>query len=141
MSLTDPNRLAGRNGVTGATPAPKGFAHLEVAVPQLMRGPDEVLAPLEVADTAVKRARGLLGRDGLAGALLLRPCSSVHTFRMRFALDIAYLDKHLIVLDTVRMPPGRLGRPRLSARSVLEAEAGSFERWGLRPGDRLGIGT
>ena len=141
MSLTDPNRLAGRNGVTGATPAPKGFAHLEVAVPQLMREPDEVLAPLEVADTAVKRARGLLGRDGLAGALLLRPCSSVHTFRMRFALDIAYLDKHLVVLDTVQMPPGRLGRPRLSARSVLEAEAGSFERWGLRPGDHLGIGT
>lgn len=108
-------------------------------MPQLMRGDDEVLASLDVADTALKRARGLLGRDGLTGALLLRRCSSVHTFRMRFTLDVAYLDKHLVVLETTQMRPGRLGEPRLKARSVLEAEAGSFERWGLRAGDRLSV--
>ncbi|WP_175408379.1 DUF192 domain-containing protein [Streptomyces sp. TRM64462] len=98
------------------------------------------VAALEVAASWRSRARGLLGRDGVEGAVLLTPCSSVHTFRMRFAIDVAYLDRELTVLDVVpAMPPGRLGRPRPRARHVLEAEAGAMERWGVRPGVRLSV--
>ena len=99
----------------------------------------EVLCALEVADTRRDRRRGLLGRDGIDGAMLLRPARSVHTFRMRFPIDVAYCDRNLTVVDTCLMARHRLGRPRLRASSVLEAEAGAFERWGLRPGDRLEI--
>lgn len=102
-------------------------------------GPDaDGGVPLEVAASYRARARGLLGRDGIDGAMLLTPCSSVHTFRMRFAIDVAYLDRDLTVLAVVRaMPPGRLGLPRPRARHVLEAAAGAMEAWGVRPGGRL----
>ncbi|MDP9613174.1 uncharacterized membrane protein (UPF0127 family) [Streptomyces demainii] len=95
--------------------------------------------PLVIAASYRARARGLLGRDGLTGALLLTPASGVHTFRMRFAIDVAYLDRRLTVLDVHTLRPGRLGRPRLRSRHVLEAEAGALERWGVRRGVRVAI--
>lgn len=95
--------------------------------------------PVEIAASYRARARGLLGRDGVEGALLLTPASGVHTFRMRFAIDVAYLGRDFTVLAVRTMRPGRLGRPRLRARHVLEAEAGAMARWGLRPGLRLSV--
>ena len=99
----------------------------------------DVLAALEVAESRRARTRGLLGRDGIEGAILLRPACSVHTLGMRFPIDVAFLDRDLTVVATVTMARNRLGLPRWRARSVLEAEAGAFERWGLRVGDRLEV--
>jgi len=108
-------------------------------MPWLLRDGD-VLCSLEVAGGPIGRGRGLLGRDSIDGALLLKPAMSVHTVGMRFAIDVAYVDHSLRVLDVVRaMPPWRVGRPRVRARGVLEAAAGSFERWGLRVGDELEV--
>jgi uncharacterized protein len=109
-----------------------------VAVAWLLREA-EVLASLEVASSAFARGRGLMGRDHLAGALLLRPAMSIHTVGMRFDLDVAFCDADLVVLEVLRMRRWRLGLPRMRARSVIEAEAGAFERWRLRPGDRLEV--
>ncbi|MBW5484044.1 DUF192 domain-containing protein [Streptomyces bambusae] len=95
--------------------------------------------PLEVAASYRARTRGLLGRDGVDGALLLTPAGSVHTFGMRFAIDVAYLDRRLRVLAVRTMPPGRLGLPRPRSRHVLEAEAGAMAAWGLRPGTVVGL--
>jgi uncharacterized membrane protein (UPF0127 family) len=97
--------------------------------------------PVEIAATYGPRRRGLLGRDGVEGAMLLTPCKNVHTFRMRFAIDVAYLDRALRVVDVHTMKPGRLGRPRFRARHVLEAEAGAMAGWGVRPGIQLTIET
>lgn len=97
----------------------------------------DVLASAEVAGSLLARSRGLLGRRGIEGAMVLPHTSSVHTLGMRFALDVAYLDRSMTVVDVVRMPPWRVGLPRLRAHAVVEAEAGAFERWGLRVGDRL----
>ncbi|KOU44997.1 DUF192 domain-containing protein [Streptomyces sp. WM6378] len=97
--------------------------------------------PLEIAASYRARTRGLLGRDGIEGALLLTPASSVHTFRMRFAIDVAHLDHHLRVIAVRTMEPGRLGAIRPRARHVLEAAAGAMAEWGLRPGCRLVIAT
>lgn len=101
-------------------------------------GRDEAI-PVEIAASYGTRRRGLLGRDGVDGALLLTPCNSVHTFRMRFTIDVAYLDKRLNVIAVKTMKPGRMGRISLRARHVLEAEAGAMEAWGVRPGARLEI--
>lgn len=98
-----------------------------------------VLATLEVAATRNDRRRGLLGRDGVDGALLLRPARSVHTFGMRFAIDVAHLDDDGVVLHMTSMRPNRLGRVVWRARAVLEAEAGALERWGVAVGDQLEI--
>ncbi|MFD9335842.1 DUF192 domain-containing protein [Streptomyces sp. NPDC060028] len=94
---------------------------------------------LEIAASYRARTRGLLGRDGIEGALLLTPAGSVHTFRMRFPIDVAYLDRNLRVRAVVTMPPGRLGLPRPRSRHVLESEAGAMAAWGLRVGSRLEI--
>lgn len=107
-------------------------------MPWLASG-DRVVASLEVARTRSQRRRGLLGRDELTGALLIERCRCVHTVGMSFDIDVAYLDAHRCVIDVVTMPPGRLGRPRLAARSVVEAQAGAFERWGIAAGDTLEI--
>ncbi|MCB5182455.1 DUF192 domain-containing protein [Streptomyces antimicrobicus] len=94
---------------------------------------------MEVAASYRARTRGLLGRDGIEGALLLTPAGSVHTFGMRFAVDVAYLDRRCRVLAVRTMAPGRLGRPRLRSRYVLEAAAGAMAGWGLRPGVVVGL--
>ncbi|MFI1222547.1 MULTISPECIES: DUF192 domain-containing protein [unclassified Streptomyces] len=93
--------------------------------------------PLRIAASYRARTKGLLGRDGIEGALMLTPCGSVHTFRMRFPIDVAYLDRKFTVLAVRTMKPGRLGLPRLRSRHVVEAEAGAMERWGVRPGVRV----
>lgn len=107
-------------------------------MPWLCRDGD-VLASVEVADTAASRRRGLLGMDELEGGLLLRPALAVHTLGMRFDLDVAYCDAELRVLEVQRMRPNRIGRPRWRARAVLEAEAGAFERWRLQVGQQLEV--
>jgi uncharacterized membrane protein (UPF0127 family) len=97
------------------------------------------LGPVEVADTPWRRFRGLLGRTSLDGALLLRPCSSVHTLGMQMTIDVARLTKDLEVLDVSTMRPQRLGGTRRGARAVLETEAGVMASWGLRPGSRIEV--
>jgi uncharacterized membrane protein (UPF0127 family) len=99
----------------------------------------DVLASLEIAASLRDRTRGLLGRDGLAGAMLLRPARSVHTVRMRFAIDVAFCDGDLRVLRTMTMRPNRIARTVWKARCVIEAEAGAFETWSLTVGDQLTI--
>ncbi len=119
-------------GPVGSSPPSTGG----LIVPWLVRG-DQVLASVELAPDRRSRARGLLGRDGIEGAFLLEPARSVHTIGMRFPIDVAWLGPEYDVIDIRRMVPGRVSRPRLRARAVLEAEAGCFERWGLAVGDHL----
>ncbi len=100
----------------------------------------EVLAALEVAGSRRARRRGLLGRDGIEGALLIDPARSIHTMGMRFPIDVAYCRRDaggLVVTDAVCMRPWRIGLPRFRAHCVIEAQAGAFERWGLAVGDVL----
>ena len=99
----------------------------------------EVLAALEIASTRNERRRGLLGRDGIEGALLLKPARSVHTIGMRFPIDVAFCDRELAVVAVRCMRRYRMSRPRLRASCVIEASAGAFDRWGLRVGDRLEV--
>jgi uncharacterized protein len=97
----------------------------------------EVLASLEVADDRRTRRKGLLGREGIDGALLLVPARSVHSIGMRFPIDVAWLDGDLTVLRTARLGRNRMSRPVVRAHAVLEAEAGTFARWELQVGDQL----
>lgn len=99
-----------------------------------------VLAELtDVADTSAKRRKGLLGRDSLpiGHGLWIVPCESVHTYGMRFPIDVLYLDRKKRVRKLRRaMPPWRLSLC-LSAHSVLELPAGTIEQTKTQPGDQL----
>lgn len=100
---------------------------------------DRVLASVEVADSRSARRRGLLGRDGVDGALLLPGVRSVHTIGMRFPIDVAHLGDDGEVLRIRTMRPWRLGMPVRGARAVLEADAGAFGHWGLTEGCRTEV--
>ncbi|WP_338782792.1 DUF192 domain-containing protein [Streptomyces sp. DG1A-41] len=93
-----------------------------------------VRVPLEIATSYRARTKGLLGRNSVEGAMLLSPANSVHTFRMRMPIDVAYLDRACRVIAVRTMRPGRLGMPRLRARHVVEAEAGVMAGWGVKEG-------
>jgi uncharacterized protein len=92
-----------------------------------------------VANTWQARTRGLLGRSSLASTegILLRPASSVHTWFMRFPIDVVFLDRNLAVLRVVpRLRPWRAVW-RWRSAAVLELAAGESARRGIRVGDRL----
>ena len=104
----------------------------------LLRNGD-VLASAEIADRPSARRKGLLGRDHVEGAFVLRPCRQVHSLGMRVPLDVAFCDVRGRVLRTCSLPPWRVGRPVWRSAFVVEAESGAFERWGLAPGDRIEV--
>ena len=94
---------------------------------------------VQVADTILRRMRGLLGRDGLEPGygLLLRPAWSIHTAFMRFPIDVVFVDHDLIV---IRIQPSMRSFRTAScrgAREVVELAAGECERRGLEVGDRV----
>ena len=92
-----------------------------------------------VADSAVTRLRGLLGRDELPAGegLLLEPAGSIHTCFMRFPIDVVFLDAERRVLSVAEdLPPWRTARQR-GAKAVLELPAGEVARRGVSAGDRL----
>ena len=102
----------------------------------------DVLASAEVARGVRERAQGLLGRRDAAavtGVLVLRPCRQIHTVGMRFAIDVAFCDRRGVVLRTATVPPWRVTRPVWRAGFVVEAAAGSFDRWHLRAGDTIEV--
>ncbi len=94
-----------------------------------------------VAETPLARMRGLLGRRGLASGegLLLRPASSVHTFFMRFPIDVVFLGARGEVLKVAsNLAPWRAAAAR-GAKAVVELAAGEAERRTIREGDRLDL--
>ena len=92
-----------------------------------------------LAETALARLRGLLGRSGLSSGegMLLRPAASIHTGFMRFPIDAVFLDReNRVVKVAAELPPWRAAACR-GARTVLELPAGEAARQGLRPGVSL----
>ena len=98
-----------------------------------------VLASAERAETHREKARGLLGRSATEGAMVLPHTAWVHTVGMRFDLDVAHLDRDGNVLRVTHMRRNRIGVPVRGADSVVEAAAGSFDRWGLRAGMHIEV--
>ena len=92
-----------------------------------------------VADTSATRNVGLLKHKGLnAGeGLWIVPCQSVHTFFMKFAIDLVYLDKRRRVRKVRHaVPPWRVSGC-IWAHSVLELPAGTAKATGTMEGDQL----
>src|SRR5689334_12378598 len=94
---------------------------------------------VQVADTILRRMRGLLGRSSLppGEGLLLRPAWSIHTSFMRFPIDVVFVDHDLIVIRIApSLRPFKTASCR-GAREVVELAAGECERRGLEVGDRI----
>ncbi len=95
----------------------------------------------DVADTSAKRRTGLLKHERLEAGegLWIVPCESVHTFFMKFPIDLVYLDKKRKVRKVRHaVPPWRLSAC-LTAHSILELPAGTVAESGTSVGDELAI--
>ena len=95
-----------------------------------------------LADTALTRMKGLLGRKDLprGEGILLRPASSVHTGFMRFAIDVVFLDRENRVVKIVHaVAPWKAAGAR-GAKAAVELPAGESERHGLNVGEKLYVG-
>lgn len=118
---------------------------LDKAVPMQARNATRgtmLAVRLETAATAATRRKGLLGREGLlpGEGLWIIPCESVHTFFMRFPIDLVYLDCHLRVKKVRHSVRAWRISACLTAHSVLELPAGTARKTGTGRGDRLEIG-
>ena len=112
------------------------IAHLRI---QNLTRQTEIASCAEVADTAATRNKGLLGRTGLppGGGMWIVPCESVHTFFMKFPLDLVYLDRDKKVKKArSHVGPWRLSAC-LSAHSILELPAGTVQSTQTQRGDQL----
>jgi uncharacterized membrane protein (UPF0127 family) len=90
----------------------------------------------DVADRMLPRMRGLLGRSGLSSGegIFLSPAPSVHTFFMRFAIDVVFLDASKTIVKIAHsVRPWRMTGAR-HASAALELPAGTASALGLRPG-------
>src|SRR6201996_1213831 len=97
---------------------------------------------ITIADTSLTRLIGLAGRRRLdAGCgLLIRPSSGIHTFGMRFPIDVVALSKDLQVRRLWHgLLPCRMTSLELRTRSMLEMPAGEILRCRIEVGDQLEI--
>ena len=99
-----------------------------------------VASRVDVAARRVDRAVGLLSRRSLndGEGLFITPCRGVHTWFMRFAIDILALNEQGVVVDAVSdLGPWRIRLPRPGAVNVLELPAGSLSRSNTQVGHRI----
>lgn len=94
------------------------------------------------ARTFLSRGRGLMFVPSLARGegLIIDPCSSIHTFWMRFPLDVLYMDRDSKVIRAdERMNPWRIGPVFTGSRWVIELPPGTIVESGTAPGDTIEI--
>jgi len=114
------------------------FQNLRVLVRNQTR--DTILgASVDVADTSEKRRTGLLKHAKLepGDGLWIVPCESVHTFFMKFPIDLVYVDKRKKVRKVRSAVPAWRLSACLSAHSVVELPAGTVEQSKTQVGDEL----
>lgn len=98
---------------------------------------------VKVADSFLTRLVGLLRSKGLNDdeGMLISPCNQVHTFGMRFDIDVIFLSKERRVLEIIHtMRPGKMSKYIKKAQSALELRAGTAEKHGVKQFDYLIMG-
>jgi len=93
-----------------------------------------------VADTWQMRTKGLIGRSKLGSGegLLIKNCKAIHTWFMRFPIDVVFTDKNYCVVKTIsQLKPFRLAFGGRSAQHVLELSADAINSAQVRIGDVL----
>lgn len=102
----------------------------------------EILAKrVRYGNTFAARLKGLMFKKRFPleyDALLLTPCNSVHTFFMRYPIDVLFLDGEIKILTIYEsLSPGKICPAVKGAKHVLELAAGSVARSGATVGEKL----
>jgi uncharacterized membrane protein (UPF0127 family) len=94
---------------------------------------------VRVASTIIERTIGLLATSSLGSGqgMWLSPCKSIHTFFMRYPIDVLFLDAEGHILYQNTLKPWRMSGWYAKSRGVLELAAGTLDHTGTRAGDRI----
>ena len=93
-----------------------------------------------VANTFLKRFKGLMFSKELPdeNALYIMPCNEIHTFNMKYSIDVLYLDKNNKILAINEdMKPGRIGKHVKKAVSVVELPNGKIKKKKIEVGQTV----
>lgn len=108
---------------------------------KLGKRPNQILLTrVNRAESFLARLIGLMGRGkmGADETLWIPNCNSVHTFFMRFSIDLVFVDRNLVVKKVVKdVKPWRLVLPVWGADSVFETNSGFLDSQPLQVGDEL----
>lgn len=94
------------------------------------------------ATSFFKRFKGLMFTKELPQdfSIFIKPCGQIHTFFMNYNIDVLYLDKDNIILDTdENLEPGKIGKKVKGAVSVIELPGGKISKTGIKAGQALEI--
>jgi len=97
---------------------------------------------VQIAATYMQRMKGLLGRDGLSAneGLILKPCNSIHTFFMRFPIDVIFVDRNMRVNKLIQnMPSSRFSPLVWRSQMVIELPSGTIAQTNTGLGDTIKI--
>jgi uncharacterized membrane protein (UPF0127 family) len=97
-----------------------------------------------VADRLLKRMKGLLGKSEMTAgeSMWIKPCMSIHTFRMSFPIDVVFLNrKNQVIAIRKNLKPNSITRLYPRAVSVLELAAGTIEATATEVGDKIEIAS
>ena len=107
-----------------------------------LRNGKELSNNVIVANSLLKRMKGLLGKKEMqeGEALWIKPCMSIHTFFMRFPIDVVFLSKRNRVVALIKnIKPNRMTKLYLKAASVLELPSGTIESTATEIEDQIEI--
>lgn len=98
-----------------------------------------VIDEIKLADTFFERLRGLMFYKELpVKAIAIKPCNSIHTFFMKFNIDVLFLDGEMVVLEKIEnLSRNKIIPPVKKAKYVVETEAGGFRS--IHIGDLMSI--
>lgn len=102
----------------------------------------EISRNVMMANTFFKRLKGLMFTKELSpdSAMLIHPCSEIHTFFMNYRIDVLYLNINNVILSIdENMEPGKVGKYRKGAVAVIELPAGRVMETGTKVGQTVEI--
>lgn len=108
---------------------------------RLMNSENKIIVQnLVVADSFLKRLKGLMFKSNFnkGEALIIKPCSSVHTFNMKFSIDVVFISKENTVLHIIEnLKPNRVSKVIRKSYSVLELPVGTIKEANIEIGNKI----
>ncbi len=99
-----------------------------------------ILENVAIADRFLLRLKGLMGINKIEDdeGLFIRPCNSIHTYFMKFNIDIIFIDENYKVVEVYKdLAPWKISRIVNNAKFVIEGKTGSFTK--IKKGDQIKI--
>ena len=96
-----------------------------------------IIAEIFIADTFIKRFSGFMFRKKPHyEAILIKPCNSIHTFFMKFPIDVLFIDENMEVVKKIdNLKPGKIIMPQKKCKMVIEGKEGMFKN--IKEGKKL----